>query len=325
MKKYLYLLIVMICSLIIISCDDSVATITSISVDEATIPNYVLIQKFDEQINNIKLNVNKSDDTIETKNITKDMISEQDLANINSLGKQKIMINYESFSTELSLNIKNYEVSVVYPDGTSAGKNIQVQWCDNRDDDKGVCYTPEVTNENGKAAIKLGDGEYIVHLENIPEGYTYNPNIYITNSENYSLIVKLIALKDYTSGEGTSVNPYVVNCGTYNSTYEALGFKNGLYFTFTAEEDGKYNITSISMDKLSQKKVDPYIGFWNSEVIDINAADVSGNNAEDINFNYTFDAKKGVKYTFVLFVSNVTTNFENVFPVSFEFTIGKID
>ncbi len=318
MKKYLALLILLICSFIIVGCGEKEVTTTSITIDETTIPDYILIQKFDEQISNIKININKSDNTSEVKNVTKDMISDDDLSKVSSLGKQKITITYETFTAELTLNIKNYEVKVVYEDGSVAGKGVQVQWCDDK-----VCYTPVLTNEKGMAAINLNEGEYYIHIENIPEGYTYDPNAYVTSSQNYSLEIKLLELSDYVSGDGTSENPYVVGCGTYSATYQEQGVKNALTFSFTAEEDGTYNITSISMDALATKKVTPYIGFLKPESNDIKNADVSGNGKNGINFNYTFEAQKGATYNFVLFISKVETTASEKFPASFEFIISK--
>lgn len=319
MKKYLTILVLLVCSLILAGCGEKEVTTTSISIDESSIPDYILIQQFAEQIANIKFNVNKSDNTSEVKNVTKDMIGSEDLLKINSLGKQKITITYETFTAELTLNIKNYEVKVVYEDGSVAGKGVQVQWCDSK-----VCYTPVLTSDNGQAAINLDEGEYYIHIENIPEGYTYDPNAYVTNSQNYSLEIKLLKLSNYVQGEGTSENPYVVECGTYSSTYQGLGKNNALYFSFTAAEEGTYNITSISMDALATKKVDPYIGFLNPGNSDISSADVSGNVKDDINFNYSFEAQKGVTYTFILFVSEVETTASEKFPASFEFIISKI-
>lgn len=318
MKKYLLTLLILCCSFLFIGCggnevDDSVK---SISIDDTTIPSYVLVQKFDEQITNIKINVLRANDKTENINLSKDMIS-SDLTSINKLGKQKLTISYEKCETELTLNIKNYEVKVVYPDGATAAKGVQVQWCDSK-----MCYTPVITNEAGLSAINLDNGEYFVHLENIPEGYTYDPNAYITNTENYSLTIKLLKLENYTSGEGTTEKPYVVNCGTYSSEYLQQGKNGALYFSFTPEEAGTYNITSISMDALATKKVDPYIGFLGTNIDDITKADTSGNIKGDINFNYSYSCEAGVTYYFMLFVSSVETSTEP-FPASFEFVIIK--
>lgn len=318
MKKYLLTLLILCCAFLFIGCSDDKVddSVKSISIDETTIPNYVLIQKFDEQITNIKINVLKANGQTESISLSKDMIT-SDLSHINELGKQKLTISYEKCETELTLNVKNYEAKVVYPDGTTAAKGVQVQWCDSK-----MCYTPVITNDLGLSAIDLDNGEYYVHLEKIPEGYTYDPNVYITTSENYSLTIKLLKLENYTSGEGTTESPYVVGCGTYTSEYLEQGKNGALYFSFTPEEAGTYNITSISMDALATKKVDPYIGFLGTDVNNITNADVSGNVKDNINFDYTFSCEANTTYYFMLFVSSVDTTSEP-FPATFEFVITK--
>lgn len=313
MKKYLITLL-LLCSFLFIGCNNTVDdSIKSISIDETTLPSYVLIQKLDEQISNIKINALKANNETEIISLSKDMIS-TDL----KLGKQKVTVSYENCETELTLNIKNYEAKVIYPDGKQAGKGIQIQWCDNK-----MCYTPVITNDSGIAAIDLNDGEYFVHIENIPEGYTYNSNAYITNVENYSITIQLLELNKVSSGDGTTENPYIVNCGTYSSEYLEQGKKGARYFSFTPEVNGTYNIYSISMDALATKKVDPYFGFLHNDLNNISSADVSGNVSNNINFNYTFTAEAGKTYYFMMFVSSVETSFDEKYPASFEFIIEK--
>lgn len=313
MKKYLITLL-LLCSFLFIGCNNTVDdSIKSISIDETTLPSYVLIQKLDEQISNIKINALKANNETEIISLSKDMIS-TDL----KLGKQKVTVSYENCETELTLNIKNYEAKVIYPDGKQAGKGIQIQWCDNK-----MCYTPVITNDSGIAAIDLNDGEYFVHIENIPEGYTYNSNAYITNVENYSITIQLLELNKVSSGDGTVENPYIVNCGTYSSEYLEQGKKGARYFSFTPEVNGTYNIYSISMDALATKKVDPYFGFLHNDLNNISSADVSGNVSNNINFNYTFTAEAGKTYYFMMFVSSVETSFDEKYPASFEFIIEK--
>lgn len=313
MKKYLITLL-LLCSFLFIGCNNTVDdSIKSISIDETTLPSYVLIQKLDEQISNIKINALKANNETEIISLSKDMIS-TDL----KLGKQKVTVSYENCETELTLNIKNYEAKVIYPDGKQAGKGIQIQWCDNK-----MCYTPVITNDYGIAAIDLNDGEYFVHIENIPEGYTYNSNAYITNVENYSITIQLLELNKVSSGDGTVENPYIVNCGTYSSEYLEQGKKGARYFSFTPEVNGTYNIYSISMDALATKKVDPYFGFLHNDLNNISSADVSGNVSNNINFNYTFTAEAGKTYYFMMFVSSVETSFDEKYPASFEFIIEK--
>ena len=206
-----------------------------------------------------------------------------------------------------------YSVKVVYPDNTPVTSGVTVQWCEGE-----MCFLPQSVNNDGVAYIELEDGEYYIHLNNVPSGYTYNPNAYTTSADNKNITIPLYALSTIT-GEGTKVTPYVVTTGTYNVSFDAAKITGAKYFSFTPTEAGTYTIESFCMDKLALSVIDPYIGFSGT---DINSApDTTGNDIKDtVNFSRSFEAEANTTYYFIIMISSVS---DNKFPCSVEFNILK--
>ena len=206
-----------------------------------------------------------------------------------------------------------YSVKVVYPDNTPVTSGVTVQWCVGD-----MCFLPQAVNANGVAYIELEDGDYYIHLNNVPTGYTYNPNAYTTSATNKNITIPLYALSSVT-GEGTKAAPYVVTTGTYNVQFEQASTKGMKYFSFTTTEAGTYSIESFCMDKLALSLVDPYIGFVGTDIN--NSPDVSGNDIKDtVNFTRSFEAEANTTYYFIVMVSSVS---DNKFPCTVEFNIIK--
>ena len=175
-----------------------------------------------------------------------------------------------------------------------------------------------VVNAAGVAYNKLDDSKkYFIHIEDIPAGYTYDPNIYTTDKDNKKVEIKLITLNE-TTGEGTLDNPYVVSVGGANVNIESASLAGVKYFAFTPSEAGTYSIKSLAVDKFAMNAIDPYIGFLGDVETDITKADVKGNVAANINFNHTFTAEANVTYLFIVFVTSATK-----FPASFDIVISK--
>ena len=206
-----------------------------------------------------------------------------------------------------------FTVQVVYPDNTPVTTGVTVQWCEGE-----MCYLPQPVNSNGLASIELEDGEYYIHLNNVPQGYTYNPNAYTTNTNNKNIIIPLYKIGNIT-GEGSKTSPYVVEEGTYNVNFEAAKTAGMKYFSFTATEAGTYEIESFCMDKLAMQLVDPYLGFVGT---DINSnPDTTGNDIKDsVNFKRSFEAEANTTYYFIIMISSVS---DNKFPCLVEFNILK--
>ena len=196
------------------------------------------------------------------------------------------------YATNLTLNIitNNYVVKVLYPDNTPVTSKVSVQWCTGDN-----CFLPVTVNNQGLAEIELENGDYYIHIEGIPSGYTYDPNAHTTSANNKYIEIKLLTLSSLATGDGTSENPYVLPLGTTNVVFEQGGVSGAKYFSFTPTVSGKYTIKSIAMDKLAMNKIDPYMGFL-GQSLDMSNADISGNVAENINFIYEFEAEAGEVY-----------------------------
>ena len=311
MKKLSVLVISILCMLTLTACKKK---IVSINVVLETVPETINVSELDNKLASIKLEVENSKGKTETINLDKTMISSEDYEKLTKYGTYTVTINYQEVTTNLTLNIitNNYVVKVLYPDNTPVTSKVSVQWCTGDN-----CFLPVTVNNQGLAEIELENGDYYIHIEGIPSGYTYDPNAHTTSANNKYIEIKLLTLSSLATGDGTNENPYVLPLGTTNVVFEQGGVSGAKYFSFTPTVSGKYTIKSIAMDKLAMNKIDPYMGFL-GQSLDMSKADISGNVAENINFIYEFEAEAGVTYNFIIMVSSATK-----YPAEFGVIITK--
>jgi len=88
-----------------LACNDE-ATVESISVLEDSVPSEILLTEVDDKIDDIKIEVKKSDDSVETINLTKSMISEDDYKKLSTEGTHTIKVTYEGKEVSLTLVVK---------------------------------------------------------------------------------------------------------------------------------------------------------------------------------------------------------------------------
>ena len=130
-------------------------------------------------------------------------------------------------------NKVEFKVSLIYnkeifiPKST---ENIQVVWADDY-----MQYTSTIGND-GYAKIEL-DGDFHVFLNTIPEGYSYNPNIYNADNDNPVVEIELYRLARISKGQGTEL-------------YKE--YKNWDVDTFSFMQDVIRNITINPSEKLRQ-------------------------------------------------------------------------
>lgn len=312
MKKLLVILVFFLSLCTLASCKNQ---IEYIKICEETIPATFEVDNVEQKLTAIVLEIGKSKGENELLNVSKSMISESDLNKLKNPGLHSIVINYEGFSANLTIEVtdpNSYSVKVVYPNGDPVTSGVTVQWCTGN-----VCLLPVAVGANGVAYNSIEDGDYYIHIDGIPSGYTYDPNAYTTNKNNKNVEIKLIELKSFT-GDGTSANPIIVSEGAVNVTYEGAGQAYMKYYSFTPTSNGTYSIKSLAMDKLALNAIDPYIGFLGTET-DMSKIDTSGNgDGKNINFTHTFTAEAGVSYTFIIFVSSASK-----YPASFDIVITK--
>lgn len=135
MKKKIYVLMgLLICFVCIFltACDNSGnilqngdKNIVSIEVDDATIPDKIVVGKFDEA--SIELIVNYSDGSKDTLAITSTFIPEEDKHYLNEEGTYTINILYRNMTTEITLNIIAYEVNYYAKNGNNETVIISTQ------------------------------------------------------------------------------------------------------------------------------------------------------------------------------------------------------
>lgn len=116
---------------------------------------------------------------------------------------------------------------------------MQVQWSD------GFNFKSADVDENGVARVTGLDGDYSVTLTSVPEGYTYNSNIYKATNDRRNITIDLYSIIK-TFGTGTGL--YGNNIITINKTgmYRAT-LKNAsqvVYYEFKPTRAGRYSIES---------------------------------------------------------------------------------
>ncbi len=122
-------------------------------------------------------------------------------------------------------------------------------------------YTAEFDGDG--VATKSGlDGDYTVTLTNLPDGYTYNPNIYQADNDNREVEIELYPLIP-TTGTGTDKYNNIINIsqlGAYRVTFTEEGQQ--FYYQYAPTEPGLYAIESI-IDvnaNVVNPRVDVYVG-----------------------------------------------------------------
>lgn len=329
-KKIFSLIIVFLLSLTLVACgscnkeddDDQVnddnnqvdESVSNISIDQSTIPTSISKQELDSILGSIKVIVSKNDSTTETIALSKSMLSSEDQAKLSEVGTHNLKVTYSGKETSLTLTIttNNYLVRVLYPNNSPVTDKVRVQWCTDA-----TCYTPVKVNSQGYAESALNDDLYYIHIERIPDGYTYDPNIYTATADSKYVEIKLVELCTFKNGTGSQDAPYEMETGAYNVLFETEGNAGMKYFSFTATESGTYNLKSLATDKFALNPTDPYLGFLGTSD-NLRDMDISGNIKDVVNFDYTFVAEAGVTYKFIIQVSSATK-----FPTDFNIQITK--
>ena len=136
---------------------------------------------------------------------------------------------YAKWEANVIAEDNSYKVSVV-DDNNAPVKDVSVQWCNSTN-----CFAPVKTNAEGVAInskLKTGD-TYYVHLveSTIPQGYTYDPNLYTQTDDSKEITVKLIKLATVT-GEGSKESPYNIGVGAYHLEINVDFYPKILQFSF---------------------------------------------------------------------------------------------
>ncbi len=303
MKNKIITIILFLVLLTLTSCSKKVI---SISLVESTVPSEIAVNELEEKLSTIKISVEYKKGEKEEISLDKSMIASEDYAKLSNIGTHQVKVNYEKQECMLTLNITNssnaYQVTVLYPDKTPVKGSVMVQWCEGE-----LCYTKVEVDANGVAVNNdLPVGTYSVHLDDLPEGYTYNPNN-ITTESNKSIIVELIPYAGEIETKGTVDNLCNVTTSCYTVTFDKKGTEETQYFSFTASKTGKYVISSYADESLSVK-VMPVLGFFGTkDYTNMSNITLVSSIKDSVNFSYEFDAIEGETYVFIIQLSKNTT------------------
>lgn len=131
---------------------------------------------------------------------------------------------------------------------SSMGAGTYVQWT-------GITETGDVTgfqtaefNKDGIAYLNGLDGEYRVTLQNLPEGYAYNPNLYVASGSSRHVEIEIYPIiKTTKSGADLYNNIIKINKeGVYRvNITKAYPKEKGVYYEFTPPTNGLYSVQSI--------------------------------------------------------------------------------
>lgn len=131
--KKIWTLVLFIVSIFILSgCEffNQQATITSIEVDATTLEDSYDVNAF--ELSSISIKVSFSDGKFKIKPITETMLSSEDQTFLSIAGEHIITINYEGFTTKITLNLTDIPTSIfltyvyfgTYPQTVVADSNL---------------------------------------------------------------------------------------------------------------------------------------------------------------------------------------------------------
>ncbi len=178
-----------------------------------------------------------------------------------------------------------YSTKVLYPDGTVV-TGVSAQWCTDS-----TCLAPEKVDAQGVAKKYLAPNKYYVHLNNVPDGYTYNPNITVVTKDKPSVEITLMKLKSFAAGEkGEKYNTrYMLSEGAFELTFKST--EEIFYLGFEPTQPGIYEIESLVVDKAAVNQIDPELGYYGANKQNIPDDPIEmAENGEGLNFKYTIIA-----------------------------------
>lgn len=185
-------------------------------------------------------------------------------------------------------------------------------------------------DKNGVATVTGLDGDYRVTLSQVPEGYTYNPNIYYVNSEDRDVTIKLYELlepdnADTASGLDRYDSFLLSTTGAYRAVLTADNFANGLWFTYKPTVIGTYSFES--MIDITQNKLNPILDQHNGSFAFVTpekeqTVDEGGEaSTYTKNFRWEVQLKSvGNVYHFRLYAETLD---KGVFPIYVDFILDR--
>ncbi len=217
-----------------------------------------------------------------------------------------------------------FSVSLIYNKKVyipSSNEKIQVVWADDY-----TRYT-ETIGSDGFAKTKL-DGDFNVYLNNVPEGYSYNPNIYTADNDNPVVEIELTKLSRISKGSGTALYKEFQMSSTGVYRCEISKSQQKVYYEFKPTKAGYYvleTLVNVFEDSVNPK-VDIYQGTFAYKPTTPNQSglDTGGYSLKN---GFTKNVKWVVKlteeqvqnvYTFAIYADSKT----GVYPINVDFKIS---
>ncbi|MBQ4570077.1 MAG: redoxin domain-containing protein [Bacilli bacterium] len=160
--------------------------IESIQIVESSVPSKIYTTEVSDKLDDIQIQVLKSDGSSDTINLATSMISSDDLAKLNTAGTHTIKVSYEGFEATLTINVEvknnvnnnptDIEYTVLVKD--IAGKPLKGFYVMFYDGDEKL--TEGYTNAEGKFVTNLSPKNYDVVVEG-RDGYYLNREMFQTD------------------------------------------------------------------------------------------------------------------------------------------------
>ncbi len=136
-------------------------------------------------------------------------------------------------------------------------QTIFVQWTD------GFTYHVQELVD-GVASVEGLDGDYRVTISSVPDGYAYNPNIYVATNDKRDIEIELFEIskiRGVTSSTGSSLYNCFKISGTGIYSVEIKRASQVAYFELTPTRSGTYTIESWV--DVTENTVNPSLEIYN--------------------------------------------------------------
>ncbi len=207
---------------------------------------------------------------------------------------------------------------------------VTVVWND------GISYIEAEADENGVAKAENLDGNYVVTVKNLPQGYTYNPNPYNVKHKAYGNLATNdqpeITIDIYRLGETQGVGnelhkrKVLTKTGVYRATLTSN--EHMIYFEFAPKSSGTYTIESwlpVTDDKVNPK-IDVYSSSFAAPMYQY-TLDTGGAEGTSYTKNFKYEVEiademisSGGQVVFVFAIYSTARN-SNYYPVNVDFAV----
>ena len=198
-------------------------------------------------------------------------------------------------------------------------EGIHAQWTD------GYSYHHAAFDEKGVAQVGGLDGDFRVTLSGLPEGYSYNPNAYVSTNKDRTVDIELYEIVQPDSGTGAGLYQ---KDGCYQlskpGVYRTLvnNAEHVVFYEFEPRRSGTYVIESWV--DVTPEEINPYVDVYNGSF----AAKWYSHKLEDggssagytRNFKHVVEiADEMIGNSFTFAIGSAVKN--NKYPVTVDFAI----